>query len=520
MSSPRFTVPASDRIANPATQTDPAEVGEDIAHLPYADLNRVARTLLNALTLLNRHPEKVPARADIMAAYRVPCARLVKAVPNQGSSPDSREMRQLMQEMAYGYKHLINEALSGQSRLKQRARLGQGLYFAAKYLSLELFLGFETYQCKVANSWRELMAMYRLAEEQNLHHAPVEDREQPEPANATVAHTLKRIVLLRLQDPCRMVPGEARACFDFLNLHASEALLENLDGSPNQAGRFLLDLESVELPRAPDADTLPRNPERFRYFNLLPVSRSVHGQLQRLEAHGGDGPEALQRLRELSPALVMKRMLKAWHGRSERRDNREETFGWMLCGCGLSAVNHFLLPTEEDSTNVVDGEPVEMPMVGALGHRPAQYLRIRCRQVNRSPSGLCIRLQLPSELKPKVGQVVMLMEDRAGRDGEPSTGIVRRRTSIDGETLEAGIQLIRGVVKPVAVCHMIEQGQMQPALWVERERPQFNSILLTPGRFAPGDSLRLLDDEGDRTITIGDRVETTPSFERFRIRFG
>jgi hypothetical protein len=520
MPSPRFTVPAADRLSNPATLRNPDQVSESIAQLPYADLPRVARSLLDALSLLNRHPQKVPERARIMAAYRVPCARLLRAPPDQHNTPTSRMMRQLMTEMAYGYKHLINDALAQGNWLKQRVKLSHGLYFAAKHLSLELFLGFEAYQCKVASSWRELLAMYRLAEEQNLHHEPVDDRDQPSPACATIAHVLKRILLLRLQDPCHMVPGEARACYDFLNRYASEAVLENIDATPSPAGRFLLDLEGVDVPRPPDPDSLPQNPNRFRYFNLVPVSRSVHGQLSRMKVGGGEAPDGLQRLRDLTPELLLKRMLHAWHGRNERRDTREETFGWLLCGCGLSAVNHFLLPSDGASSRHGQGhEEVQVQTVGALGNRPARYHRVHCRQVNRSPSGMCIHLRLPCEMLPVVGQVVLLAEDMENRQGRLYTGIVRRRLSIDEDTLEAGIQFIRGRVTPVDVGPADTlQGDRQPALWVEREKTQMSSLLLAPGRYSPGSRLRLANGEQATILELGERVESTPGFERFRIR--
>ncbi len=523
----RFTVPAPDKFVNPATDTDPASVQRWIASLPYADLISVTRSVLRALTLLNRHPEKIAARAELMAAYRVPCARLLRVIPGRPNTPSSQEMRQLMTEMAYGYKHLINDTLYQRSWLKHRNRLIHGIYFSAKYLSLELFLAYEAYECTVANSWRELLSIYRLADQQGLVHEPADDRDQAEPANATISHVLKRILLLKLLDPGHMVLGEARACFDYFNNWASKARLENLRETHNPAGRFLVDLSGIEAPGPPDPDKQPQNPERYRYFNLIPVSRQVNRQMQRMELNGDPPPVGLQRMCELSPILVLKRMLLAWHGRQERRSNRVESFGWMLCNCGLSAVSHFLrqrnaesggskeMPSREEGTN----EEVDLSQIPAHNGQQFHYTRSRCRQVNRSVSGICIRLQLPEESDPKVGQVLLLEEDIANQPGGTYAGIVRRCLRIDADTLEIGIQFIRGFTHAISVQardDVRSNGSFHPGLWVDREQSQLSSILVPRGLYRQGREFIVEGDRPAGVIQAEQLVETTPNFERFR----
>lgn len=511
----RFTVPAADRIANPATDTDAADVQQRVTHLPYADPASVADALIKALTLLNRHPERINARADIMAAYRVPCARLMRSVPDKPGAPSSDAMRQLMTEMAYGYKHLINDALSQHSWLKSRKKLSQSLYFGAKYLSLEMFLAFEAYRCQISNSWREILAVYRLAEQQNLHLTPAEDRDQPVPGNATVSHALKRILLLKLQDPCRMMPGEARACFGFINELASQAELENLAAMRNPAGRYLLDLDGAEPPKPPDPDTLPQNPDRFRYLNLLPISRTL--QALSFDSHGGaeGNPGDLSHVPGLEPQQIIKRMLKAWHVSAERRSEREESFGWMLCGCGLAAVNHFLGGPIDDPG---DDEEVDMQNPSTLAGHPTHYEQVRCRQVNRSSGGMCLRVQIPNSPDPRVGQVLMMREDKPDGSGQWYAGIVRRLLRVDADTLEAGIQFIRGTIRPIQVKVKGEgsQGQFQPGIWVDRGDPRISSILVTHGLYQRGREFVLQSNGPAAAIRADQLVESTPGFQRFR----
>jgi hypothetical protein len=518
-----FTVPAADRLPNPTTDLDPGSVSYWISGLPYADPAGVCRTLSQALARLNRYPQRVPARAELMAAFRPPCIRLMRLIPDQTKTPSNQDIRGLMTEMAYGYKHLVNEALDHNGWLKNRKRLLEALYFAAKYLSFELFLAFENYHCKPSNSWREILSIYRLAELQNLHHEPVNDTDQAGSASATISRVLKRVLLLWLLDPSRLHAEEARACFALFNDLAPAAVLENLGDAPSGAGRFLVDLEGVDPPRPPDPDTLPQNPDRFRYLNLLPLSKRLHQLLRQMENRGAEPPEGLRQIRGIDPKLVLTRVLKAWHGRQERRSERQESFGWMLCGCGLSAVGFFLeqLRKGDAADELVPQETrleLDLQHYSPLSGHAARFRRVRCRQVNRSASGMCIRLQLPAAAEPEVGQVLLLQEDLASITGDWHAGIVRRLLRIDQETLEAGVQFIRGAIHSIALGPPAAETRSVAALWVDRGDQRLNSILAQRGLYRPGRELVVEADGPGRVIEAGQLLETTPSFDRFRFQ--
>jgi hypothetical protein len=449
-----------------------------------------------------------------MALYRVPCMRMMRTLSSLAG-----ELRRLMAEMAYGYKHLVNESLARPDWLHQRKQLSQALYFAAKYLSLELFLAFESYQYGISAAWNEILIMYRLAEQQNLHHEGVEDRDQSDPGSATISHVFKRITLLRLLDPYHLVPGEARACFEYLNLWASSAVLENLQQMGNPAGRFLLDMEGREPLRPPDPDILPRSADRFRYLNLLPLSRQMQHQLHQQALHEVPLPEGLQQhLHGLDPIQVLRRMLHAWHGRRERRNERRETFGWVWCGCGLDALSQS--PRGEDG-GVGDSMPSE---AGGQGQttvariQPAPSRWIRCRQVNRSDGGVWIRLQLPAEIGPHVGQALLLQEELAGGRGDRRAGIVRWKR-VDVDTQEIGIQFVPGIVRPILLRpHSSRDFDFQPALLVDQGHSRTNSVFTKQGLYRRGQQLILMGGQLTRVVKLSQLLESTPSFDRFRVQ--
>jgi hypothetical protein len=521
MPTPRFTVPSPDKLVNPATDTDPASVAQWIDHLPYADPVSTVKSVRQALARLNRHPADISCRADIMAHYRLPCARLLKVRADAAQAPNHADLRQLMTEMAHGYKHLANEWLGQRAWLQNRKRLTTALYFAAKYLSLELFLGYEAYYCKPSNSWRELLSLYRLAEEQNLHHEPVQDRDQGNAQQTSIAHALKRIILLRLLDPCHMLPGEARIYFGYLNQLASEALLENLDQPHALAGRYLLDLNSNAMPKPPDPDILPQNPDRFRYLNLLPVSKQVHQQIKRLELRDESPPEDLLRDRQLDPITLLKRMLIAWHGRQERRCERETTFDWLLCGYGLGAMQFF---QQQQTQEISVSEVVEEDIIADTAQsfspqtQSAVYTLIRCRQINRSASGLCLHLARSSNLKPQVGQVVILQRETAQPADGAQAGIIRRMLCVDADTLEAGIQFIRGTTHPIMVRTAGEQGSAQPALWIDGGDGRNSTLMVALAMYQRSQKFIIEGGLPAAVVAVEKLVECTPNFARFLYR--
>ncbi len=514
----KFTVPATDKIANPSTMTETAQVKAFIGDLPFADSRSLCRSLLDALALLNRHPKKVTNRAAIMQYFQTPCSRLVRIRPDRPGNPESRLMRQLLVEMGYGYKHLINDALRPENLLKSHKQLTRALYFAAKHLSLELFIAFEAYDCKVGNSWRELVAIYRLAEQQNLHQVQVEDPDLAAPSNATLSHVLKRILMLRAHDPSRMVSGEARACYDYFNSLASLAQLSPADLPEKRPGRYLLDFNSLKPPRPASEFAGQSGGDQLRILNLFPVSQRVHEDLQDMKLRKAEPPEGLQGMRELKPTLVLQRILLAWHDKHERIAERQEVFGVLLCAFGLGAVNHFLndsltRPEQQKDQDDADLE-VNLESERTGSNRPARYLQIQCRQVNRSQSGICLRLQLPSDVKPKVGQVLLIQTN--DQQQQFLTGIVRRRQQLEDQTLESGIQLIQGRVLPIGL-RIGGGGQpFQPCLWVSRGEKRNHSILAPSGHFKPGQEVEVDVGLPAKRLTLQNKVEEMPSFVRFR----
>lgn len=502
MTTPLFTVPALDPSAKRGGEMDAVGARAWIAELSLGEPGRVCQSLVRALVLLNRFPERAATRAEILAEYRVPCARLIHLARDEVDAPTSGELRQLMIEMAYGYKRLVNEIMAQSGWLQNRQRLLTSLYFAAKYLSLEMFFAFEEYDTQITDSWRELLALYRNAEREQLHETQVEDPDIKDGAWGTIAHQVKRIFLLRLLDPARLVPGEARACFDYFDTHADAATVEPLDQNAGPGGRFVLDLEGRvgSLPLA-DSDT-PQDPARFRFFNVLGISRQVHLDLKRISELGTPYILDIPPLPGVSVEQLLMRMLVAWHTRPERRSPREPCETWIRFWAGLGLVSQWL-------DGVASGSGP-----GALDAGADQ----QALQLNWSVGGCCVQLDTETATATQVGQVVLMKEQQPGGVRDWQVGIVRHLRQVEPERQVVGVQFVRGVVKPIAV-RIRGNANTFPALWIYRpDRLSASSILVSPGISRPGREFLVPQGEPAAVIAVDQLVESTPSFDRFRFQ--
>ncbi len=512
MRSTRLTVPASDRFENPNVETRPAKVREWVEQLPYANRDGVIDTVIHAVALLNRYPGPVSYRAELMDTYRSPCNHLFKMTPDQIGAPSFQQLRELVVEMAYGYKHVINECLSQKkSWLSNRKKLVTGIYFAVKYLSLDLLMGYECYQCKSDNNWREILPLYTLAEQQNLHLAKIDDPDQSQPDFATVSHLMKRIVLLSLLDPCHLQPMEARISYDYLNMGASLARLEMLGGQADVAGRFLLDMQGVRPARPFDLHDIPSDTGRYRVLNVVPVSKQTHRHLRQIEIDRTPPPGGLQLLRSVDAIQILSRMLKSWHARQDRSSPRQDAFGWVTVVSGIHDIHRFL-----SSRGQSDG--LTQRENASQSKRSAKSLH--CHRLNVSESGIALRIALPCDPQPQVGQLLLMQDETDPRKPVLEAGIVRRCLRIDDETLELGVQFIRGRVKAIAFRPVSADSNdtgFQSGLFIHEGADALGSLLVSRGLYQEG--REFLIEEGDPAplVTAIRLIEAGPDFDRFHV---
>lgn len=519
----RLTVPAPDRYKDPTVELRPAALKTWVDQLPYANSHVVIEQLTHRLSRLNRFPDVVKSRFEIMGCYQQGEQRLTEE-----DAATREQWRLLIVEMAHGYKHLVNEQQASSRRASEQL-LATAIYWAMHYLSQLQLMIFEDYDCKNTRIWRELTALYRLAEQKELLTLPISDPFQTVLKQPTIDHQFKRIVLLATLDSCQLRATEISVCYLYLNLHAETAQLMPLNAQQQENGRFLVDTRGLRLPSPyRSKQTFPEEEQHhYRLLNVTPFSQRLHQDLQQLQKdYGIRLPAGLQQLQGASEAAhLLRRLLQTWHLRPTRQSERSERYGWMLVHLGLDAVHHGLQPQqssliEPEPLPIQDGaaEEIVLSSVSKEKAQPAKTIQaFRWYRINRSEGGVALRVRLPCKPMPEVGHL-LLLKDESEPTAEPRIGIIRRCMKFDAKTLELGVQFVRGLVLPVTLQMLKEQeGTAYRALLVKRGKAEFDSILIAQGGYQAGSSYQVngLPQQKSLAIIADKQLETGSGFERF-----
>ncbi|EGV51353.1 hypothetical protein Rifp1Sym_bm00140 [endosymbiont of Riftia pachyptila (vent Ph05)] len=517
-----FSVPAPDSTQSPLVETHPGQLRQWVASLPYASPERVAEFVIANLSLLNRHPDRVKDRAELMEIYRMPSTRLCRIPIGKRGAPDILQIRRLLTEMAYGYKHIINECLNNRSWLKQRKRLLHSIFYALKFLALEQFVAFEGYDCRSRKSLSEVLKLYALAEQQNLHNEIIDDHDQAGDETSTISHQTKRIILVSLLDPCHLEPGEARICFDFLNQYAGKAKFGSVTATGDAAGRFVIDMSGMEPSRPFDPDTSPNlDPRRYRRFSLTSVSKRIHRAQQKIAMNGEEPPPGLQHLPPEEAILILRRILKSWHIQQQRGADRQNRPRRVAIALGVTSIHHYLQTLAIQNESSSDSS-FSVILNGNLGADYApQHKSFECMQVDQSASGVALQLQLSQSSSPQVGQLLLITASEDENSSDWRIGVVRRAMRKGNSSLELGVQFIRGHVSPITLRTPNKGKEEQPgrrALFIDRGHKHRGSVIVSRNSLELDQGYRVDEQTPDPVIVPMQLAEATPGFARYRLK--
>jgi hypothetical protein len=529
----RLTVPSPDSVANPNVETRPNKLAKWVEDLPYANPIKVEAEIFESLYQLNRYPDEVPQRSELMVCYRKAYDSLFHVVRKEYMRKDFRtvhhgklELANLLLkvtvEMAYGYKLVINECLERISQGKKEPHLGLAIYFVMKSLTQELMLEYAEFIPDSKKAWREIFQLYSLAEEHDLERELMEEGK-------TIELLFKRILLIVMVDPYHLHRGEIWSCYDYLARWALLTKFEPLEQMPaNLTAHFLVDFQSVHPPKPlkEDAELVPG---RHYIFNTMHLCETVHKHLKQVEQNSKFVPDATEKLTSIQATQMFRHMLLAWHVQPERRSPREEKYGAHMVASGLSAAKHFMemdtIVQQEAFNPFLDHEeeePQGLTIEGTGGLQSApktgRYHIYEWRIFNISASGVGLIVNAPVPKEVQVGQLLVIQVQRKETKKNCSVGIVRRMIQRDPETMEVGVQFIAGQVTPVALRHQVfgseVPAEFQSGLLVEGSKTP-STILAPYGMFRPRQEYVV--DLGKQVLRVfaNKLLESTPAFDRF-----
>jgi hypothetical protein len=334
------------------TETRPKEARAWLNSLPLADDGDSARDIYQALYTLNRLAVAPQNRLELMELYQAPVATVSSVLASQFRGlalPLAAELRQLAEfirqlkmEMAIGYKCAINDLQTARMGWSRRQSWISASERAMWYLGEVLRNSYQVYMPPPPGVWREIHALYRLAEEQDRLTEAIELADEGDTRQTTIYERYRQIVLLGLCNPYQLAQTECALVSAFLQRRSEQAVMSKRLDVADPAGQFLIDL-SRDVPPAPFPLRRQVQPSAdLRVLNTIELARVVHGLIKRLEQ--GEAVGAL----DLSPALratawrdMLRRMIKFWGLPPKRQYARNKIRGHLSLCTGINALHFF-----------------------------------------------------------------------------------------------------------------------------------------------------------------------------------
>ncbi|MFQ5756401.1 MAG: hypothetical protein ACE5H7_09960 [Acidiferrobacterales bacterium] len=548
------------------TETRPKEARAWLNSLPLADDGDSARDIYQALYTLNRLEVAPQNRLELMELYQAPVATVSSLLGSQFRGlalPLAAELRQLAEfirqlkmEMAIGYKCAINDL--------QAARLGwsrrQSWILASEramwYLGEVLLNSYQVYMPPPPGVWREIHALFRLAEEQDRLTEAIELADEGDTRQTNIYERYRQIVLLGLCNPYQLVQTECALVSVFLQHRSEHALVSKRLDVADPTGQFLIDL-SRDVPPAPFPLRRQVQPSAdLRVLNTIELARVVHGLIKRLEQG-----EAVGTL-DLSPELratawrdLLRRMIKFWGLPPKRQYARNKIQGRLSLCTGINALhffgsgrNAFEPPDDDEQSELqeqdeatdknvqaqdrnsqVDKTKGAGPQRGAGAVRPRWLAQARVATPESFPvdrwqlrdesaRGLQLSREGGASVQVRIGDVLGIQSPHDA--GAWRVGVVRWIKSPEAKRIDMGVERLAPAMTPAAVKPVSSgrapvgrytQALLLPAMPALRRPP---TLLVARGVYEPNCDLHLVTgQEPARIVRPSKLLERTASFD-------
>ncbi len=465
----------------------PKKIEEWINGLPLANLGETSRQVYNVLLEFNALDIPGEDRQRVLEQLRPTTHYIVDALKKHyvgQAFPLSlknrkivRLAREILNEMATGYKIVIVEAVSGNEARKDSKTLVTALHRAIRYLGGILLKTYQVYDPYPSGVWSELHKLYAYAEENNLHNIAVADHEYTLIETATISDAYKQILLLALACPYRLRQGEVEQVEQALERWASYAELLSSQAQDHPEALFVVNLQHDESPTY----RVLHDQDQLNSCRLL----ETQGLTRVLRVEMIQPPETANNhlnfsARDMSPDIT-RRLMLAWGVIPRRRFTRAKKFAQVHVAMGLSSAHHFIsrafefgpenstLSDQAETTfqnrasfnsAPIASETGKLPEFWELGsggsiekkdtttsQTPSASVAIAINQrlwkmINISAGGYCLLWDKTETTQAQVGELVCLQETVNKHVNSWGVGVIRWMKSADSDGLQLGVQML------------------------------------------------------------------------------
>ena len=572
----KLHIPEQSETQDSAFPNHPRKVKKWLADLPQANMGEITRQIFGAIREINRR--KIPAkqRLEIMELLRAPSRSIFdnlkkyfinRTFPLPEKSKKIVTLNQaLLQEMALGYKIIIQQAASKSEKIDNKSQ-AIAISRAIKYQSELLLRASEIYASVPANTWRDTHQIFAYAIDTKLYKNAVDDNENPN-KKASIENIYKQMLLFSLSRPAAMRQSDSERVYNKLYNWSAQTNL-GTQIQENQINRFFC--ARVEEDRAPSyvnsQDLLSDN----RAFTLE-TAELVDNIRKDLNSPTRE-PDSITVGAELSTE-TLKALAMSWGVMPKRRFSREGKNGHIVASIGLShaakMISQSNLPEslaaisnsfDAGASFTLENIPEELKtmsddkssymthteigktdnnawdmvargrvMTNAFDQQQqahqAELLKLNKEDadlhwqvVNISAGGYCLRWNSETTSNAQIGELIAINEHDASGAYEWRIGVIRWMQFSAEHGLEIGVQILSPKVISAQAYRSNKRDEAPfSALMVPGIRPlnQPATIILPAHAFKTDDKLKVEVFEQKIEIKLSNKNEHTGSFTQFQ----
>lgn len=465
-----------------------------------------------------------------------------------------------------------NDSLAG--KVLHKGSRAEALHRLLYFLGQAQLNAYRLYQSPPKHIWQEIHGIYHYAVESKLHDKLLENEGEGEVRKSTVTDLYKQILLLSLAGPYRLQVGEVGKVYHALQRWVSKVRLINVAMAEPGDGLFLVDITSDNPPkyRVMQGDEIIRIGWVLDTSGLAEALAAEHDQLVKSTAdkqkqHALNHPLAVS-------AELLSHLMLCWGVGPQRTDKRFSTSGSVSLACGIESLYTLLggkaLPEiakagyqvgtlESGRDKAVTHEPISRSRLqsdeylvegsselmafikqqaegseGVDSHQPApaespqiiddveelQGLCLkRCKILDASANGYHLVWDGENDTRAHVGELVGVR--REDGDGRFHVGVIRWLKSADQQAMEIGIELFRGVMKPIVIHRkkVLENRVDNMCGFFYHAGQQAADTILVPLFYAGNDDQIFIEmNHEEIPVVLGRTLESSASFVQFQFQ--
>ncbi|MBE0438877.1 MAG: hypothetical protein IBX57_03770 [Gammaproteobacteria bacterium] len=279
------------RDHSPDTILDPNLLKQWLDDLPENDVDKITSAILGHIVPLNRSKLASNTRLALLDIYRLPINKLIfnrdlSAINKEIHSPaeflrSTRALSQLLDELAIGYKIIINDKYQQGERPNSNDAFLVAIIRASEMLALLIVHAYRYYRSAPTHSLHELHQLYIYCEASNTTIKTITSKSLNAPDS--FHHYYCQIILTGISDPYSLPKYEVFRLFKLMDSMADKVIISRLSEKQKQSpagflgrGSFCVDCSRDQLPIALNktADVL-RASELTRVFSTHVVLEDI-----------------------------------------------------------------------------------------------------------------------------------------------------------------------------------------------------------------------------------------------------